>query len=222
MTDNSFELKDWSVADQRTVVRYSFTIDDTDFVIRAVTSDIPGQAISVSLMAQEGKADLLLKRNSSYHYENFGQTDVKNLFEGFAAAMKRYACCYKELAEVDIRFESNMLNNVFRILGKKKSKNIHIEEGMYNALALYSLVTEETYCTLPPKQAKELATEYAKLFFAIYRKAYPSDIQMMGSSSEAPSTDFGVKKESVWKSVDSEISGELTINSDSDQFRITF
>lgn len=222
LTDNSFELKDWSVADQRTVVRYSFTIDDTDFVIRAVTSDIPGQAISVSLMAQEGKADLLLKRNSSYHYENFGQTDVKNLFEGFAAAMKRYACCYKELAEVDIRFETNMLNNVFRILGKKKSKNIHIEEGMYNALALYSLVTEETYCTLPPKQAKELATEYAKLFFAIYRKAYPSDIQMMGSSSEAPSTDFGVKKESVWKSVDSEISGELTINSDSDQFRITF
>lgn len=164
----------WSVSDELTTVEYSvgkeYSLGGSysfDAIVKVQISDIPGTSVKMFAYADMGKGRVLLKKNSSYHNNNF---DLESLNEGIIESFNEFEAALNE-NKVDTYAKKEDLKEIFSIIGKKRTEaSIDDVDKLFKeslntgsvALVLESII-DRTYHKLPVKQADELAIAYDNL-----------------------------------------------------------
>lgn len=150
------KVRHWEITDTTTNVDYA--VGDI-FILRATSSEAPGEAVSLTLYLDTGGAWATLKKNREYNTSV--DADFCMLTSGMREEMAktRYVLAYLE--HLDFAWDPSMAGKILETLGKKRAAKIKLPDaGTYNALWLFRQIQFLTNCRLPEKQMNDLRTQY--------------------------------------------------------------
>lgn len=161
---------------------------DFAIYIRMQTSDIPGVSASVTAFAKIGKGDVLIRKNSAYHWDSFTKNGgAKSLFSRIEKGSKKeislkddiddFVNVINKLKNSNVSADEDILGSIHKkvkeicsLIGKKRAKAANIDaivdEGG-NAYEMLESIINGTFFNLPTKQAGELATKYNELVYLL-------------------------------------------------------